>query len=427
MPEQTSHKTVWERLDDGGEGRKVVTLMGDPEGGDSLFVSLVNRGANRRPFAVVKADDAPYTAPDDAQPSGAGSEGAGGWFKRLLASLGGWGTGVAQPADSAPAMKGNTDAQKAATSFGVAVAAERLDDELWDAHWVLKRVIGEILMLEDGQDRTLLIARALDEFGLHVMSMVTPALGAVLKADRVAVAKAVEGWRGQDDPRPLVAKAGRVISAANMQTIKGAKVQLEEALAALAALEALDVQAGADNTDAASKADASEEDADVIKIQTLKEAAEAAQVAAEGAVKVAKSVNPKATEADLQKIAVEAYSAAYKMAVQGPPQPALMPNNLDKQLGDLDSQGNPGSPVDAAAGALRSVTPGTSVALKGDDPATVERLIAVVKKQGEVIAALKGLPNAPKGGGEGGDPPPEVTQKGDGETFKGSAFDFTNL
>lgn len=172
---------------------------------DVKFLSLVDKGANKRQFQIFKAAEG-----KPAENHGSDEERAKGLGCAIMEAV----RKFMNPA--------SVEKSKSAElpTFNAMIGQEELSGKLSDARWVLHDVIQAVLMGE-AENKQALIAQALDEHKAYVLS----------RLQQVGISKALE-----EMGRVEVEKAGRKISSAN-------RAKLESALAAISELLALDAQA----------------------------------------------------------------------------------------------------------------------------------------------------------------------------------------
>jgi hypothetical protein len=420
------------------DGRTVITLMSDPSQVDPLtgepagFLSLVGAGANQRVISVAKADPdspAPQVPIFTAAHGGAGPD-TSSWWRGVFGPL------LALPAMAMKALGLSTVKKDGEpTDFNAALAAEALNRARWQATDALWEVIGNILEDATIVDKRTAISVALDQFRAHILDLVDRF--PVTKAeDATALALAMKAAPiGLPSDPTIAQKAGKVISAANMDTIQSALTALEATRAALSALLTANEKA-AKAADPLSTPDPEAPAMDPIKLAAI------ATAAAETAVKVAKAAGV-TDPARLQAVALEASAAVFKGAVMGPAQAALPTGELPRQLGQGSSvDGSMSDPETMIAAIVGRLGPQIdAMVAKAVKPATdkVDGLETVIKGVGEPgkeghrmglaealiltterVAKLAETPNRPRGAGD-----PETARKSDGSAWKGSAFDFT--
>lgn len=399
------------------DGRRVVTLMADPsmtapDGTPAGFLSLVDKGANLRRFQVVKAED---LAPNfDAAGDKPGDQA---WLGRFLEALG-LGSLVAK-------VLGRKDAA-APLTFDAAITAERLRRTRWEATDALWDVIANV-MASDLADKPGAIGLALDQFKATVMGLVVATMAA--KSEDQATVLAV--LEVPPDRAELAAKAGRVISAANMGRISAARDAMAAALTALDELAA----AGAPPATAtkADQADPLQEDPVKLTPAQLQATADAAAQSAIKAAKAAGVTDP----AVLARVGAEASATVFKAAVMGPAQPSMPTGVLEDQIGQSGGMnGNAQDPltlINSVLGQVASLATKVqdltdTIKGKGEGETREPGVLEVATKAAELAGAaaervrkLEGTPAAPRGAGD----PPVTARKGaDADPWGGSPLDF---
>lgn len=402
------------------DGRRVVTLMADPsmldEHGQPVgFLSLVDKGANQRRFQVVKAADlAPGQGPTDAPGS---AEHAPTWLTRFLASLG-LGSLVATKGDEVGPL-----------TFDAAITAERLRRARWEATDALWDVIRNV-MKSDLVDKPGAVQLALSQFSSVVMGLVSATTA--MKSEDVPTILAAF-----DPPADLVSKAGKVISAGNLATIRSAQDALAKAAAALEAL--IKVATPSPSPDPLQEEPVQ---LNLAQLESL------ASKAAESAVKAAKAAGI-SDPSVLAQHGAAASTEVYKAAVMGPAQAAMPTDALAQQLAGSMSGGapDPHAAITQALGAVTALTTkvdalvakvnGIDTALNGtgEGEAREPGMLELATKSAELadavaakVAKLEGTPAAPRGAG---DPPAldtkaELARKraAESDPWTGSALEF---
>lgn len=392
-------------------GRPLVTLMTDPDGG-AAYLSVVKQGANGRRFRVTKADGS--AAGDENGPVNQvgpflGVRGLG-LFSRLFAPL------LAMFGSSESVAKSGAGP----TEFNAALAAPKLNDLLWQSGDALRDVLRNILADTEIADKGAAYAAALDQHRAYL-------LGELAK---VPVAKSAEVAA----LLVPVEKAGKILSARNATAVRAARD----------ALTALLVDAGVEEAGGVASTQVAKE-ANVLDLVTVQKAA---QLAGETAIAVAKAANPQIAPADLVRIGTEASNGVMKAAVAGPAQPAMPTGELMRQIAEAGAgSGSPTNPTDAftaAIGGLRAdvmkaVEGVTALTAKvaaldaelngGADAATpglrtvVEKTLVAVRKAARVPEPPKGGDGAGAGGAAGGQGGAGAGA-GAADDFEGSALSF---
>lgn len=156
---------------------------------DVQFVSLVDKGANRRQFKIFKSDD--WKEDQEENPQSTNEQEMRGFFQVLKQFF----TGV-KKAD-----------EEQVPSFNQVIQAADAEDLIWRSFSALRGVVRGILE-SNVQDKTTKVATAVEEFKNYLIG----------KLNQVGVAKALELYTEQ----PLE-KAGRKISAARLKNLKDAQ------------------------------------------------------------------------------------------------------------------------------------------------------------------------------------------------------------
>ena len=372
---------AFDNLPTTADGSTVVTLLRDPDGDEgSMFVSLVNRGANGRRIAVAKVDQpAEETGITFRSDPGPGVLEAGEpWWRRMWSSL--------------LALVGG--AAKKSEDFDETRAAREFWPTFWDATSILEQTLHEI-MESDEPGRQERIDKALAQFSRFVSGVFeqVPAQ----KADRFARAIAAE------------LEHARVIKAGDPATI------------------------AADDHTAGPTAITTGGSMDLEKM---------AEGAAAAAVKAAKAANPNMTPAELVQVSVAASTEVYKAAVMGPKQPAMPTDVVAMQLRESGAfNGSAPDPLAMTQAAMRAMSDTVKKSVEEALPSLIDAsiskalqgteqepgLAAVVAKQQEILTAVAGrvqkiaaVPEAPRSGGEPANRVP--TQKADDHGLAGSIF-----
>jgi len=196
---------------------------------DISRVSLVDKGANKRAFAVLKRDDS-VEAPDDDPMSGAleladaTPAGLGGFLHGVADRL--LGVSKATPDDKAPESAAHV---VKASTFASIIAGRELNDALPDAFYTLEDAIWSAIYAHDSSGADLgvaakeaLVGQSLDEFKAYLVGIMASAVG---KRDVTEGAQAIERIEA------VVAKVGRKISAARLEQLKTAAGALTAVLA----------------------------------------------------------------------------------------------------------------------------------------------------------------------------------------------------
>lgn len=396
------------------DGSPVVSLMMDPSGANGatdatdLFVSVVERGANGRRWAAVKADP-----PTQAERQGTLAR-AWGRFVEFLGDEGG----------AAPAAKSSDP-----TTFEAALYPRAIMDAIWRGSDALQTAIRGIFEDEGITDKEAAIAKATAAFAAYVNAS---AKAPALKAEDVQKIKAAAiAITDQPDADPLAAKVGRMISARNAGRLRTSAEAIQKAIADLQALlDENDAQIDPATKNAPPLEDPMDK-AELIRAATL----------------AAKAANPKLTDAQAVAVGLEAAGlagVAVKADVGEPP--ADLARLL--QESGLLAGGSPMLP-DAIASAilklpamkwmadriqaLETAINGTPAA-KSADGKEIEAVPGLREVAEKGLAVSVGLaerlriPRAPASAGT----PEEARQpakKGDGaddddDTFKGSGLSF---
>lgn len=168
-------------------------MPGELKNVDVQFVSLVDKGANRRQFKIFKSAD---FADDDREEDmdGSNEQEMRGFFQVLKQFF----TGV-KKADEEQAPK--------VPSFNQVIQAADAEDLIWRSFSALRGVVRGILE-SNVQDKTTRVGAAVEEFKTYLTG----------KLNQVGVAKALELYTEQ----PLE-KAGKKISAARLKNLKDAQ------------------------------------------------------------------------------------------------------------------------------------------------------------------------------------------------------------
>jgi hypothetical protein len=395
------------------DGRPVVTLLADPTmkdaGGAPVgFLSLVPAGANGRTFTATKADLALGTP---AAPAPLAAEPAP-WWRSLFGALFG-GVQVAKDAGDP-------------VDFDQAMTVEKLRRARWEATDALWEVIGNILEAPEVTDKAGAIAVALQRFSAHVLGLVTASL-AMKSEDRAALGRELA-------QRHQVAKAGRVISAANMAKLATARDALGAAAAALSELLAL----GGD-TVASKAAEAATNLLEDPSMLTPAQIEALAVQASTNAITVAKGAGL-TDPAKLAQVGADAFAAVVaKVAPSGPAQPAMPQDILAQQMAASGGMGGTmGAPMADIAAALRAL-PGmvakvdTLIATvakldqaingSGEGAARQPGVVELAEKSAELatataerVAKIAPIPAPPRGSSDPETPPVQVAKAADGAT-----------
>lgn len=206
-------------------------------------VSLVDKGANKRAFAILKRDGSEDSPADDPM------SGALELADTTPASVGGFLRGIADRI-TGTVEKGNATAIAKANTFASIIAGRELNDALPDAFYTLEDAIWAAIYAYDSNgadlplaDKQALVAQSLDEFKTYLVGIMASGIG---KRDTS------EGARAAARVEALVAKVGRKISAARLEQLKTAAGALSAVLA--------DVEADPAEADVQKSGDAAEDD-----------------------------------------------------------------------------------------------------------------------------------------------------------------------
>lgn len=399
------------------DGRTVVTLMTDPdmEGG---FLSLVQRGANGRRITVAKADDQPFDGADS--PNGATAPGSESWWRRLFGPL--LGLATAKKADGP-------------TTFDAAISVPRVWDNLWTGQDALRAVIRNVLEDDTIEDKAAKIGAALDGFKAYMLESLAD-VGTVKKAeDRTALAGYVRAHPATD--RATVEKAGRVISAANMERVKTAIAAAQALGAALPDLVS-SLRELEDAGTVTTKGESPHEEIDAMTLQQI--AAAAGDSAREQARKAGLPADQ--VEQIGRSASLDVFKAA--AAVGGPPQPAMPSDTLAAQRAQAGPEGAGSvveskllSAINSGAGSTvtKSADPGAQVEqfvelvykvareVMGEDLAGGPSLRDVVVKHDEILGLLAGTPAPSQAAGDPAEPT-TVQKDGDADPLASTALGF---
>lgn len=407
------------------DGRPVVTLLADPAmkdaGGAPVgFLSLVPAGANGRTFTAVKS------APDlgtPGSPAPLSPENAQPWWRSLFGALFGGVQVTKSPGDP--------------VNFDQAMTVERLRRARWEATDALWEVIGNILEAPEITDKAGAVSTALQSFGSHVLGLVAASL-AMKAEDRTAIGREIAA------PHSLAAKAGKVISAANLAKLANARDALSNASTVLAELIAL----GGDTV--ASKAAPAATLPEDPSMLTPEQIEVLARKASTEAIAVAKGLGL-TDPAKLAQVGADAFGAVVaKVAPGGPAQPAMPQDILARQMGQSGGMGGGmGEPLAEIQAALRAI-PGLvakveTMAAKvdgldkainghGEGEAREPGVVEIAHKSAELatataqrVAKIAPVPAAPRGSSDPETPARTTVAKGGDVDWGGSPFDgFTS-
>ncbi|MDI3548138.1 MAG: hypothetical protein PWR10_1790 [Halanaerobiales bacterium] len=173
-------------------------IPGELRNVDVQFVSLVNKGANRRQFKIFKSANWPEEGEPQnpsQQPPGSEEQEMRGFFQVLKQFF----TGSVKKAD-----------EEQVPSFSQAIQAADTEDLIWKSFSTLRDVVRGILG-SNVQDKTTKVALAVEEFKTYLVG----------KLNQIGIAKALELYTEQPYQLELE-KAGRKISTARLKSLKDA-------------------------------------------------------------------------------------------------------------------------------------------------------------------------------------------------------------
>lgn len=396
------------------DGSPVITLMADPSQVDPLtgeatgFLSLVPAGANLRTFTAVKGAELPDA--DAPAPT---------WWDRVLATFG----------------RSSTRKEADPTDFNAALACEQLERARWQASEALWEVIGNIMADATITDKGKAVGVALEQFKGHILGLV----GRINVTKAVDAAKLAEAWIARPAPDPItVAKAGKVISAANMDKVATAVTETDQAIVALTnARTALADLVAAATPSTAAKALTDPPEDTTVKL-TTEQIAAVAEAAGITAIKVAKAAGVTDVAA-LTKAGAEATAEVFKAAVMMP-QAALPSGTLEDQMaaGPI-ADALMKDPTALVAAVLSKLGPqvealvskalepvagrvGTlELVIKGDEKRA--GLLDAIDHIGDTVDRIAGTPRVPRSAG--GDPEAVRKSANASRVWDKSAFDLS--
>lgn len=168
--------------------------MGQMTNMDISFISLVKKGANKQKIQIYKSDD--YNEPETDS-----MDDVKGFFNVVKSFFSG--NKEIKKADSKP---------KPPTDFAGAIAAQDVSDNLDNARWTLRTVMYNILADDAITDKKAQIGVQIDAFKAYVLDQL----------DKVGIKKCAEQLSAEP-----IEKAGKKISTARLDSIKGAITALQ--------------------------------------------------------------------------------------------------------------------------------------------------------------------------------------------------------
>lgn len=169
---------------------------------DVQFVSLVNKGANRRQFKIFKSEDWDEQQ-EEKNLQSTNEQEMRGFFQ------------VIKEFFSGKVHDVKKDDEEQVPSFNQAIQVADTEDLTWKSFSTLRGVVRRILE-SNVQDKTARVASSVEEFKTYLIG----------KLNQVGVAKALELYTEQ----PLE-KAGRKISAARLKNLKDARNIIDQIIA----------------------------------------------------------------------------------------------------------------------------------------------------------------------------------------------------
>lgn len=193
-------------------------------------VSLVDKGANKRTFALLKRDAEEDAMTLPAPPADQTPAGIAGWLRK-----------------AADLVLGKSEPVAKVMTFAEIVAGAELRDALYDSWYTLEDALWSAIYAVDDNGQALpieakqaLVAQDLDEFKAYLLAAMA---SGVTKRDASPSARA----RGSLDA--LVRKVGRKISGSRMERLSAAAEALNSVLAEVAEAQADDAAETAEEAD----------------------------------------------------------------------------------------------------------------------------------------------------------------------------------
>lgn len=315
------------------DGQPVVSLLTNPHGGPDgkgMFVSMVEAGANLVDFTTVRsAGIEPAAIENSTYQNGGAGQGAR-WWERFLDWRSWFG------ADGQPVAR--------STDFNAEFAAGEFNNAMWRGWYVLEGLIYDVLQAPDIGDKRKTIALFIDQFRDMLISKL-PA--------NITTEETIELARIARSQVEIAKRAGKVISAANMDKLLKARAAIKDLDATIGSV----IDAGGGGTSDATTARAAADPAAGLEASvpaaldpaTVKAAALAAS---DAAITIHRQINPGATPGELTKVGQEAAAAVFRAAVMGPAQPAMPTNALEAQIAQYGQLSQATDPTNMALSKL---------------------------------------------------------------------------
>lgn len=344
------------------DGLPVLGLLTNPHGGadgKGMFVSLVEEGANLVDFTTVRSVGIDQAALENSTYQNGGAGPNARWWERFLD----WRSWFSS--DGAPVAR--------STDFNAEFAAGEFNNAMWRGWYVLEGLIYDVLQAPDIGDKRKTIALFIDQFRDMLISKL-PA--------NITTEETIELARIARSQVEVAKRAGKVISAANMDKLLKARAAIKDLDATIGSV----IDAGGGGTSDATTARAAADPA--AGLETTVAAAldpvalkAAALAASDTAITIHRGINPAATPGELTKVGQDAAAAVFRAAVMGPPQPGMPTGAFEAQMAQYGQLGNASDPTSQAisklAGELTARFKGeldTALKPMGDKLTEIERL-----------------------------------------------------
>ena len=351
------------------DGLPVLGLLTNPHGGadgKGMFVSLVEEGANLVDFTTVRSVGIDQAALEGSTYQNGGAGPNARWWERFLD----WRSWLGS--DGAPVAR--------STDFNAEFAAGEFNNAMWRGWYVLEGLIYDVLQAPDIGDKRKTIALFIDQFRDMLISKL-PA--------NITTEETIELARIARSQVEVAKRAGKVISAANMDKLLKARAAIKDLDATIGSV----IDAGGGGTSDATTARAAGDPAAGQEATVLDTAAvkAAALAASDTAIQIHRQINPAATPGELMKVGQDAAAAVFRAAVMGPPQPGMPTNAFEAQAAQYGQLGNASDPTSQAISKLAGEL---TARFKGEMDAALkpmgEKLTEIERLAGQHDVALFG-------------------------------------
>ncbi len=350
------------------DGQPVVSLLTNPHGGadgKGMFVSLVEAGANLVDFTTVRSAGIDQNALENSTYQNGGAGQGARWWERFLDWRSWFG------ADGQPVTR--------STDFNAEFAAGEFNNAMWRGWYVLEGLIYDVLQAPDIGDKRKTIGMFIDQFRDMLLSKL-PA--------NITVEETIELARIARSQVEVAKRAGKVISAANMDKLLKARAAIKDLDATIGSV--IDAGGGTPSDATTARAAADPVAGQEASVPTLDPAVVklAALAASDTAITIHRQINPAATPGELTKVGQEAAAAVFRAAVMGPAQPAMPTGALEAQIAQFGQLGGATDPTLMAIAKLAGELVARDLAAKLDPMS--KKLDEIVTLAGQHDVALFG-------------------------------------